>query len=431
MGAGLSPSNTGVPAGTALSHYTGPCTITANNTVIDSKTVNCGLTIRASGVQITNSKINGTVSIDDQNSSYSFTITDTEIDAGTVNASSQRRGHGDRQGPLRRPPGCTRTAGSAACGASTTAPCATPGSTARPATRAARPTNPASGWATAPTAVHNSLLCDAPDVPPDAGCSADLTGYGDFAPIRNNLIEKNLFLATTGGTCAYGGSSGDDGAKPYGNQAANIVFKDNVFQRVAASSPAASAATTSRSPTSTAVARATSGSTTAGATATASAGELTSARSVHSRAIPGLGRPLIGRPANGTESWIEDPRRRAAVVLGLPGLAGAAHLGLLALASLFYREPRARPAATIRFLVLVPAHNEEQVIGSGLEAIAADRRAARQVLVVADRCTDAPPRSRARSARRCSSAARTTSRAARPRGRPVSSTPARSSGTRC
>ena len=81
------------------------------------------------------------------------------------------------------------------------------------------------------TLIHNSLLCDAPNVPPDAGCSADLTGYGDFAPIRNNLIEKNLFLATTGGTCAYGGSSGDDGSKPYGNQAANIVFKDNIFQR--------------------------------------------------------------------------------------------------------------------------------------------------------------------------------------------------------
>jgi hypothetical protein len=76
----------------------------------------------------------------------------------------------------------------------------------------------------------NSIRCDAPDVAPDAGCSADLTGYGDFAPIRNNLIERNLFLATSGGACAYGGSSGDDGAKPYGNQAANITFKDNVFQ---------------------------------------------------------------------------------------------------------------------------------------------------------------------------------------------------------
>jgi cellulose synthase/poly-beta-1,6-N-acetylglucosamine synthase-like glycosyltransferase len=78
----------------------------------------------------------------------------------------------------------------------------------------------------------------------------------------------------------------------------------------------------------------------------------------------------------------------AAVVIGLPGLAVAAHLGLLGVASLFYREPRAagRP---LRFLILIPAHNEEQVIARGLEAIAADRRERDTVLVVADRCTDA------------------------------------------
>jgi glycosyltransferase involved in cell wall biosynthesis len=78
----------------------------------------------------------------------------------------------------------------------------------------------------------------------------------------------------------------------------------------------------------------------------------------------------------------------AAIVLGLPGLAGAAHLGLLALASWFYREPRPRSRPEIRFLVLVPAHNEEQVIAGGLEAIMADRRPRDLVLVVADRCTD-------------------------------------------
>src|SRR5215207_2904623 len=77
-----------------------------------------------------------------------------------------------------------------------------------------------------------------------------------------------------------------------------------------------------------------------------------------------------------------------AVVLGLPGLIGAAHLGLLALASWFYREPRHTADPETRFLVLVPAHDEEQVIGSGLEAIMQDRRPGDQVLVVADRCTD-------------------------------------------
>ena len=78
----------------------------------------------------------------------------------------------------------------------------------------------------------------------------------------------------------------------------------------------------------------------------------------------------------------------AAVVLGLPGLASAAHLGLLALGSWFYREPRPSSGPEIRFLVLVPAHNEEQVIDTGLEAIMADRRPRDLVWVVADRCTD-------------------------------------------
>ena len=97
--------------------------------------------------------------------------------------------------------------------------------------RAAPRTSPASAMGDGSVIRNNTLSCDAPNVAPDAGCSADLTGYGDFAPIRNNLIERNLFMATPGGTCAYGGSSGKNGSKPYGNQAANIVFRENVFQR--------------------------------------------------------------------------------------------------------------------------------------------------------------------------------------------------------
>jgi cellulose synthase/poly-beta-1,6-N-acetylglucosamine synthase-like glycosyltransferase len=78
----------------------------------------------------------------------------------------------------------------------------------------------------------------------------------------------------------------------------------------------------------------------------------------------------------------------AAIVLGLPGLAGAAHLGLLAIASWFYRERDPGDAPAVRFLVLIPAHNEEAVIADGLGAIARDLRPRDSVLVVADRCTD-------------------------------------------
>ena len=78
----------------------------------------------------------------------------------------------------------------------------------------------------------------------------------------------------------------------------------------------------------------------------------------------------------------------AAIVVAVPGLAVAAHLGLLAIASLFYREASPSSPGPLRLLVLVPAHDEERVIGRCLSAIEADRRLDDQVLVVADRCTD-------------------------------------------
>jgi hypothetical protein len=78
------------------------------------------------------------------------------------------------------------------------------------------------------TISHNAFLCDAPDVAPDGGCSADLTGYGDFAPVQNNVVARTLFMPTTGGYCAYGGSSN---GKPYSGQTNHITYKDNVFKR--------------------------------------------------------------------------------------------------------------------------------------------------------------------------------------------------------
>jgi len=74
-------SNTGVPAGTKLTTYSGPCTVTADNTVIDSKTVNCDLQIKAKNVTIKRSKVNGLVGTS-ETTPYSFTLEDSEVDAG-------------------------------------------------------------------------------------------------------------------------------------------------------------------------------------------------------------------------------------------------------------------------------------------------------------------------------------------------------------
>ena len=69
--------------------------------------------------------------------------------------------------------------------------------------------------------------CTTP-APPDGGCSAGLTGYGDFAAVRDNTVRDNLFLPSTGGACAYGGSSR---GKPYSEGTRNIRFVRNVFSR--------------------------------------------------------------------------------------------------------------------------------------------------------------------------------------------------------
>jgi hypothetical protein len=65
-------------------------------------------------------------------------------------------------------------------------------------------------------------------VAPDAGCSAALTGYGDFDVVQNNTIDGNLFIAGSGGYCSYGGSSS---GKPYSSGTKNIRFTNNVWQK--------------------------------------------------------------------------------------------------------------------------------------------------------------------------------------------------------
>lgn len=224
-----SASSTGIPPGTTLTDYDGACTITDDDTEIDAKTVTCDpLIIRAANVRITNTKINGSVLVEAPDTGYSFTITDSEIDAGPVQGTDDDSGIGKSDFVALRVDvyGGKR-------GVWCEYDCSVTDSWIHD--QSPDPSGMAHESAIrmgdGSTIDHNSVLCNAPNFPPDAGCSADLTGYGDFAPIQNNTIHRNLFMATTGGACAYGGSSGDDGSKPYGDQAANIVFEENVFQR--------------------------------------------------------------------------------------------------------------------------------------------------------------------------------------------------------
>jgi hypothetical protein len=79
--------------------------------------------------------------------------------------------------------------------------------------------------------LRNHIICDAVPVPPDAGCSAALTGYSDFATVQHNTIEGNLIDGGPYGSvgyCAYGGSTE---GKPFSAGVNHIVFRDNVFRR--------------------------------------------------------------------------------------------------------------------------------------------------------------------------------------------------------
>lgn len=215
-------SNTGVPDGVTLTAYTGPCTITAANTVIDAKAVNCDLSIQAAGVQISRSRIVGAVNTPDSlTTTAGFTLTDSEVSYPGITSSGRTQVGAANFTVLR-----TEVTGGNR-GVYCRKNCTVRDSYVHGTVVIGTLHASALRMSQDATIVHNTLWCSAADAG-EAGCSADLTGYGDFEPVTNNLIQDNLFHATDGGACAYGGSSG---GKPYSGQASNIRFVDNVFER--------------------------------------------------------------------------------------------------------------------------------------------------------------------------------------------------------
>lgn len=69
--------------------------------------------------------------------------------------------------------------------------------------------------------IHNNAICDS------GGCSAALSFYGDFAPVNDILVEKNLFN-TKGSYCTYAGSVS---GKPH-PKGTNIRYIDNHFGKL-------------------------------------------------------------------------------------------------------------------------------------------------------------------------------------------------------
>ena len=236
------PSNTGVPAGTALTNYTGPCTINTPNVTIDSKTVNCDITVNsgAGGLVIKNSVVNGEVVQPDDGTSSQFTIQDSTID-GTVRGTGTGHdgyactncGVGYRNFTLLRVE-VVHTNRGAYCeevchiiDSYIHGQNLWPDDPGHPHASAVRQEHYAD-------LQHTTLACDYKGpFNADIGCSANQSGYPDFTYIWHNTFNKNLFVEGNGASsfCAYGGGTS---GKPFSGDSRNAtyqVYTNNVFQR--------------------------------------------------------------------------------------------------------------------------------------------------------------------------------------------------------
>lgn len=225
------PGNTGVPAGTTLVDYAGPCTITTANIVITGRHITCSvLQISAANVTIANSYLDGTAV---RNAGGSFSIMDSTIRGGV-------RGDeccvSDRNYTLLR----VELRGSYR-GALCQSSCLIQDSYVHdtqldvPGGQHGSALREGVGM----KAMHNTLSCDwkKPNDTTTLGCSGDLVGYPNqlgLTTIHDNTINRNLFVATTRDVvpnpsgsgsvmayCLYAGGAGSTNQK----------ITDNVFQR--------------------------------------------------------------------------------------------------------------------------------------------------------------------------------------------------------
>ena len=209
-----------MPAATVLAPYSGPCTIQVAGTVIDAKEVNCDLRVLATGVVIKNTLLHGSVYADTDGSG-SFTISDSTVSIGDWPGT----GIGDAYFIAERVhvTGGTRSI-------NCYMECTVKDSYVHDQMTDPTGVHHESGIRvnTNSRIIHNTIGCTAPNVAPDAGCSAALTSYPDFDPVTGNLVENNLILGDSGGYCTYGGSTT---GKPYSGRTRDITFRDNVWQR--------------------------------------------------------------------------------------------------------------------------------------------------------------------------------------------------------
>lgn len=238
------PDNTG-PRGATLLPWSGcpangsPAAITTPNLHLNQVLINCDVRILTTGVVITFSKVNGSLYDEENSATRSFTINDSEVDAGInhnaavwhTNLTALRDNihggitavscvdtchvedswlHGQRHDP--------NVTGQHFGGF----------------------LNSGGGDVNHQSLLrHNTIVCDVPQVDPGTGdqnissCSGDVNLFGDFGGVHYTTIDNNFLGAGTAqghpSLCAYGGNS--DVASGNKQPADHIVYTNNVFER--------------------------------------------------------------------------------------------------------------------------------------------------------------------------------------------------------
>jgi hypothetical protein len=217
-------SNTGVPKGTELRPYGGPCTITETTTITEvDATEKCdAILVRAPGVVITKSLLPRVDATDDGSSSV--TLKRVRVKAGRWEGGAiwgynivARRVN--------------------ATGGQHTFHCADDCKVVdswlhnqwNPDGESFHNNAFISNGGRNMVIRHNRLHCTPRLNDTDGGCTADLSLFGDFDPISHVKIDNNLFMPNLSSIsyCLY---AGWNPGKPYGDNPTHIEVTDNVFR---------------------------------------------------------------------------------------------------------------------------------------------------------------------------------------------------------
>jgi hypothetical protein len=197
--------------------------------------INCDVRVLTSGLVITSSKINGSIN-DEENDARSFSIIDSEVDAGAEQAPAvwhtnltvlRSNIHGGQT--------------SVSCVDLCTVKDSWLHGQVHDLSKADQHfgafLSNGGGSATKPSLVqHNTIVCDVPETHIGGGtssCSGDVNLFGDFGGVSHYTMDNNFLGAGTvqghPSLCAYGGNS--DVASGHKQPADNIVYTNNVFER--------------------------------------------------------------------------------------------------------------------------------------------------------------------------------------------------------